>query len=60
MIGYLLEGQTHASMPRCASNASARVVYDIRSGPAIRMQPINQSINMCGQQCVRTEGHNII
>ena len=26
MIGYLSEGQTHASMLWCASNASARVV----------------------------------
>ena len=26
LIGYLLAGQTHASMLRCMSNASARVV----------------------------------
>ena len=48
MIGYLLEGQTCASVLRCMSNASARVVacgsFCVAVHSRVRIPSINQSI----------------
>ena len=47
MIGYLLEGQTCASVLRCMSNASARVVacgsFCVAVHSCVRRPLINQS-----------------
>ena len=44
LIGYLLAGQTHASMLRCTSNASAHVVMCGSSASPVSVVD-NQSIN---------------
>ena len=45
LLGYLLEGQTHASMLRCMSNASARVVMCGSFCVVVHVRVRKQSIN---------------